>query len=493
MNKGNLLNFSNYQNKGENPFFINKPQTQENLTKQDYDLFNKNDPFSQQNISPLSYINNIIQNNIQSSNKSNDNSQKKYVNNEENDIYTPGANNKPNDINTFANFNNRSNMFLEEDKNNNHNIFHTNEIYQNINRNSPNLNLSGFNTDIDSNKMIFFGKKIMNDCDNNKEKLPLSIYDNQTNELNINNLNEMIEKSEIENNIKKKGLLSTSINSNLDIIKEEQNESDKKSENEIKKNSFNKYNPNQIINKFKSNNNKNNNINELISIEQLINESINEEELNKFVTENNDHVDSLLTEYNNYIINDIIDLDINLFKNEINIFIHNSIITIDKLKTLDDICDKIKEKIMLNYEIQQKIQENKINEYQKLKEYEEKLDYIIMFQNKLIKELDNINAQIIKDLNVQESKKEKIFDENNINNNIDKTMINLEKINYLINNHFYCDKELNIIESNDIHIINNINENILFFEIAENIYNQIKEINSIYQQILFKIFKNKKE
>ena len=192
MNKGNILSFSNYQNKGENPFFINKPQTQENLTKQDYDLFNKNDPFSQQNISPLSYINNIIQNNIQSSNKSNDNSQKKYVNNEENDIYTPGANNKPNDINTFANFNNRSNMFLEEDKNNNHNIFHTNEIYQNINRNSPNLNLSGFNTDIDSNKMIFFGKKIMNDCDNNKEKLPLSIYDNQTNELNINNLNEMI-------------------------------------------------------------------------------------------------------------------------------------------------------------------------------------------------------------------------------------------------------------------------------------------------------------
>jgi hypothetical protein len=47
--------------------------------------------------------------------------------------------------------------------------------------------------------------------------------------------------------------------------------------------------------------------NNLINIDSLINLSNNEEELNKIVSENSDYIEDILKEYNNNLINNIID------------------------------------------------------------------------------------------------------------------------------------------------------------------------------------------
>jgi hypothetical protein len=474
----------NYSN---NPFFCDKSKTQkeEDNKNQNFDMFINNNPFSQQNLNPNPFFKmiNLNQNNTHLSGKSKDNS----------NYYTPASISNPkndkNDVNMF-NFNNTNNV-----NNIQSNIFPNNKNYNkndNINsieslkkNDNDSFNISGnakYFSDIsflsknESNKTAVLDIKKSNDKDFNKNEI-LPLYDNQTNELIINNLNTIIENS---NNSEPKAIMSNSINSSLDIIKEEQNESDKKSEKDIKKISLN----NNKINIFKSNNN--NYDKELISIGKINDESINEEELQNILNENNDNINSILLEYNNKIINDIIDIDINVFKNKINEFVTYSKNIIEKLKILDDICDKIKSKIIISYEIQQKIQENKINEYQKMKEYENKLDYVISIQNKFIEELEDMNAQIIKNINESPIKKEVLINENDIVKNCDNVEINLKNLYDLINNNFCCDNDLNGIEDNLFNDLDNIKENITFFEIINNIYNEIKNINSIYQKLSLK-------
>ena len=482
-------NTSNFVGLSKNPFFDGMPQTQENNKNQNNDLFINNNPFSKHNINIDSLYNNNIPNqyNNHSSEKSIDNSQKKFVN-EKNNAYTPGTNiNNPRTSNNFINLNNNINcnksqndIIFSEDLNKNNNNINFTESYKQSDNNSLNFSrinniladVSSFNN-IESNKMIVLGtKKINNNDFNNKKILNLPLYDNQTNELNINNLNKMIENN---NNSKRKGSPSSSFNSNLDIIKEEQNESDKKSENEIKKNflSDNKIN---IIKYDK----------ELISIEKIINESINEEELQKIVNANNADVNSLLNDYNSIIINGIVDIDMNIFKNKINEFITYSKHNIEKLIILDNICDKIKEKIISSYKIKQEMQENKIDEYKKLKEYEDKLDYVISIQNLLIKELEDMNIQMIRNIKEPKIKNEVLINGNDIINYCDNVEIKLQKLNNLINNNFSCDNDLSCIEENIINESININGNISFFEIIDNIYNQIKHINKKYLKISLK-------
>ena len=101
------------------------------------------------------------------------------------------------------------------------------------------------------------------------------------------------------------------------------------------------------INKFNTNYENN----QLLSIQKLLKESSNEEEIEKIVNENMEQITSLLGKYNNNIINNIIDMDINMFKIEIDNFIIISKNKIENLKILDDLMAKIRQKIIAYYEI----------------------------------------------------------------------------------------------------------------------------------------------
>lgn len=346
----------------------------------------------------------------------------------------------------------------EEEKNKN--------LYENNNKNDT---------------MIVLGTKIL-DNDTNKSNI-LPLYDRHTNELNINNLNEMIQISEnhIENNSKRKEIIQNSINSNLDIIKEEQNESDKKSEKDFEFNSSISNIKNKLLNSIGIDN-------EFISIEKLINNENDNKEIEKAINDNYEHINSSLNNYNYNIIDSLVNTDINIFKNNISEFINYSKGKIENLKILDNICDKIKEEIIDSYKIMEKIERNNIKEYEKLNEYQEKLDYIIDIQNKLIEELTASNIQLKSNINKVKNKKEDPFiDDNELNKNIFNTNSNLDKLAKIINDKFSDNQKS--LDDNKLKIneLNNINENSNFFEVVKNITNDIKEISDEYLKILLKI------
>ena len=306
---------------------------------------------------------------------------------------------------------------------------------------------------------------------------------NQPDELEINNINHIIKNTEKENISKSKEIIDD-INSSLDIIKEEQNESDKISEKEKE------YLFNSQMNRF---NNLNNGNKKLISIGKLINESINENE--KEINEISEHIYSLLNSYNNNLINNIIDLDIDTYKNEIDNFILTLNNKIEKLNLLDTIYKKIKEELIINYEIIEIIQKNNINEYAKLKDYEEKLDYIISYQNILIKELELMNTKLNENIKKSSEKEESIMIEDELVQNINKTSFNLYILNNLINdNYTYVHNkriDLNLDFVNDL----KISKDCSFFEVLEKIYNPLKIIKNEYQKkiLLIEGLNNKNE
>ena len=483
-------------NINSNPFLIiNRTQKDENKEKIikesiNFDTFN---PFSQ-NIENKS--NNFFKN-LEFSNPSNkeqesDNSQKKFINNEGNNIYTPEQNinlESKNEKKPFILDNSNNNIhskIIAENKNkeiNENNILFNNVIenksFNEINDDSKSQN------DLYNNK-IFVPFKQINNTNNiniyrdNSQNNILSIYEKDNNTLNLDNLNKIIEAKNTEFNPNNNEIISSAINPNLGIIKEEQNESDKEAVVLDNKNlNLKKNELNQNINSSKANNN------DLLSINNLLNSTLNEKQLQNIIKENTENIDSLLITINNNIINDVIDLDINKFKIEIDKFIIFAKNKIEKLKLLDDIQNKIKEKLIFYYELNTKMLEIKINEYEKLVEYEEKLDYIIVVQNQIIEELEDINKQLKNNLKGSNPIGEAKINEEELIKNINNTEANLNELNILINNNLL--NENNEINDEDIKKMDEIginDEKSLFFDVFEKIYEPIKLINKEYQQLI---------
>lgn len=531
MNQNKIKNFFNEGDKyvkNENPFIKKKIPN-----SQDFEIKNQNDeslekfynfnPFTQQISNPILNLTKNFSKNTPLNEAKDRNSQKKFLNNIDTDI-TPENNfqkksiydfsvnnidilNKKNNLNYNQNekldFSNFSNIKLDENlneqdiikKSDNPFLLNTsNNIFNNF-ENTSLINsklMQSFEKEEEKNKnlyennnkndtMIVLGTKIL-DNDTNKSNI-LPLYDRHTNELNINNLNEMIQISEnhIENNSKRKEIIQNSINSNLDIIKEEQNESDKKSEKDFEFNSSISNIKNKLLNSIGIDN-------EFISIEKLINNENDNKEIEKAINDNYEHINSSLNNYNYNIIDSLVNTDINIFKNNISEFINYSKGKIENLKILDNICDKIKEEIIDSYKIMEKIERNNIKEYEKLNEYQEKLDYIIDIQNKLIEELTASNIQLKSNINKVKNKKEDPFiDDNELNKNIFNTNSNLDKLAKIINDKFSDNQKS--LDDNKLKIneLNNINENSNFFEVVKNITNDIKEISDEYLKILLKI------
>ena len=352
----------------------------------------------------------------------------------------------------------------------------------------------------ESTKEIMENKtNLLTILENDSEQEKNSVKDEHINFGNINN-NEIKQKNEYNNenylssyNNKIKQKSEQSNDELLSSIEEEEKKENESSniilnkiENEENKNDeINLYNNNDINNMEQNIDNIRFNIDnehDLINIEDLLNGTSNEEELNKIVEENGNHLDDLLNNYNINLINNIMDVDINIFKNNVNEFIAYSKQKINKLQLLDDISDKIKEKIIINYNLMATKKENNINEYNILLDYEKKLDYIISMQNTIINNLESINTELNKniDLTTQNIDKSEIK-ENEYNNNINETNNNIQKMDNIISDYF--------INNNNIYNLNNINikdlnENDNFFEVLKSIYEPIKEINKAYEHIM---------
>jgi hypothetical protein len=446
------------------------------------DIFNQFNPFSQKIINALN-INNL--NIIPYTNSSNDKNSQKYINSEKNFLITPdknsaiNTNKKTENIANNKNIDNKNlNPFLVQNYVNNPYI-KNNQLRESI--------ISYLNDNSNTSNSIIGTTLIKAENSISNNKLPL--YDDNTNDLNINNLNLMIENSDkqIDNNSNRNAVISTSINSNLDIIKEEQTESDKKSEQDLDANKH----------KINLSNHQNNLLNsidniEFISIEKLINEDNNkEEDLTMLINENYDKLNSSLENYNNFIINAIIETDINSFKNKIDEFINYSEKKINNLKILDDICDRIKNEIIIIYDIIGKIENNNINEYMKIKEYESKLDYIINIQSKLIEELTESNNQLRNNNHIKN--KDVIMTDEELNRNIANANSNMDKLNDIINHIFIDRRKLLDFNNYKLNDINNFEDNNLFFEMLKNISMPLKDISNEYFGILLSIaeLKNK--
>ena len=279
-----------------------------------------------------------------------------------------------------------------------------------------------------------------------------------------------------------KEVISKPINSNfinladsnlkLGEIKVEKNESDK-----------------EIVEMQKNNLDLNlkKNYTNLISIDELLQDENDSKELDKLVKENSDEIHSLLNAYSRNIIKNIIDIDINTFKTEINKFINESKQTIEKLQIIDEIQSNIREKMILNFKLQARMHITKMNEYKKIKEYGEKLDYIILVQNKLIKEFEDINVQLTICLNESNPNDKEIkINDDEINKNIEIACNNFDELDNLIKINYGEDNGKNDIDK-DIDELNKIdlnNENCLFFDVLEKMLNSIKSINKEYQKIM---------
>ena len=474
----------------QNPFFINKTSKSQDSEKNENkeDIFMQFNPFSQKIINALNINNPNI---IPDTSSSKDKNSQKYINSGENFIITPDKNSqnntnnkRKNTTNNKSNDNMKLNPFLVQKDNNN---YGNNPYIKNTQLNASIIS----NINDNSNTSIFLSGTPLIKAENSISNNILALYDDKTNELNINNLNLMIENCNKQKDsiAKKNAATSTSINSNLDIIKEEQNESDKKSEQDLDANR-NKINLSNNQNKLELLNS--NYDYELISIDKLINEeNFKEEDLKIKIKENYDIIDSSLENYNNNIINSIIETDINSFNNKINEFIKFSEQKVNKLKILDNICNRIKNEIIVMYDIMDKIENKNINEYKKIKEYESKLDYIISIQNKLIEELIKSNIQLKK--NNKMENKEVIMTDEELNRNIKNTNSNLDKLNDIINQIFINNGKLLDFNNYKFNDFNHFEDNILFFEMLKNISKPLKDISNEYFKILLSIaqLKNK--
>jgi hypothetical protein len=279
---------------------------------------------------------------------------------------------------------------------------------------------------------------------------------------------------------------------NINISHFNSNNINKKVENEQKnnKNNFNIEENNKIENNIINNDENQNKIEKNINIdnesklENIINISSNEEEeLNKIVEENNNKVDDLMKSFNINIINDIIDLDVNQFRNKISEFINYCSKEINDIKILNEICNQIKEKIYINYNILIEKQNININEYNIFIQYEQKLDYIILLQNNIINNFKGMNKELslninsIKDIN---NKLNKEISNQEFNDNINIIEQNIKNLENMLQNHFNSD----IFDNFNNISIPDINENENFFNELQKIYNPIKEINKAYEHLL---------
>ncbi len=192
------------------------------------------------------------------------------------------------------------------------------------------------------------------------------------------------------------------------------------------------------------------------------------------------------------IIHDLIELNENQFKNKLNEFIQFSYGKINGIKIINEICDKIKEKILLKYNTMIENQEINMNEYNILSEYEHKLDYAISIQNNIIKDLRNVNNEL--KLNMisfkEENNKGNVdISDQELNDNINITKNNIKTLENMLQNHI----NKNTLDNLDNINITNIKENNNFFDVLQNSYYPFKEINKEYEQILMDIFSQKKE
>ena len=461
----------------------------------------------------------IPKNNINSSNIFNAQSNNKEISNfsgftninnqnKNNNISNSSQNNKQSFITSFMTNSNNDNLKKED------NLFNNN-----------NLNLNPFlsnNININSNEKlnIFTQDKIRNDSDvadmnfsekeNKVEKIneqknntyefrrspqkPLEIIKEEE-ELKLKKessskeifFEEKNNKINLENDSDKNSIKDTNINNenikNLNIINEDQKEEE--NENEISINEQ-KIIKDKIDIKEDSDENTNNigrdlNNNNLIDINDLLNNLNDEEELNKIVQEDSDNLNDIIHEHNINLINNIIDVDINTFKNNIEEFILYSKQKINKLQLLDNIYSKIREKLLLNYELMEKKMENNIIEYNILDEYEKKLDYIIFAQNKVINDLEEINKELKDNLNQNNIDiKGNVFNDEELNNNINEASQNIEELDKLIEGK-YLNYDLNL---ENINIPDKFSKTDNFFKVLENIYEPIKEINKAYRRIM---------
>ena len=192
------------------------------------------------------------------------------------------------------------------------------------------------------------------------------------------------------------------------------------------------------------------------------------------------------------IINDLIELNENQFKNKLNEFIQFSYGKINGIKIINEICDKIKEKILLKYNTMIENQEINMNEYNILSEYEHKLDYAISIQNNIINDLRNVNNEL--KLNMisfkEENNKGNVdISDQELNDNINIAKNNIKTLENMLQNHI----NKNTLDNLDNINITNIKENNNFFDVLQNSYYPFKEINKEYEQILMDIFSQKKE
>ena len=192
------------------------------------------------------------------------------------------------------------------------------------------------------------------------------------------------------------------------------------------------------------------------------------------------------------IINDLIESNENQFKSKLNEFIQFSYGKINGIKIINEICDKIKEKILLKYNTMIENQEINMNEYNILSEYEHKLDYAISIQNNIINDLRNVNNEL--KLNMisfkEENNKGNVdISDQELNDNINIAKNNIKTLENMLQNHI----NKNTLDNLDNINITNINENNNFFDVLQNSYYPFKEINKEYEQILMDIFSQKKE
>ena len=376
--------------------------------------------------------------------------------------------------------------------------FLNNNIQEQNKKEKQEKNIFNYNTNNinDKNKFNVSPKKqleIIKEEEELKLKKESSNKEALTNEnLLTNGENDSEQEKDKENNKEKKIIISNfnskigneqknkvSDENNLSNINEEKNEN----ENIELNNEINNIENNNIDNEKENNIGNNINYKNLPNFENIINISSNDEEMHKIIEENNNQVDKLISDYHLNIINNMIDLNINEFNNKLNQFFYFCKQKINGIKILNDICNKLKEKIIVNYNILIEKQKININEYNLLVSYDQKLDYVISIQNSIINDLKYSNKELEVDMNSYNDENNKInevISDNELNENINITNKNIKKLENLLEKQF----NKNSIENLNNIEIPNLNENDNFFDLMQRIYNPVKDINKAFSQLL---------
>ena len=376
--------------------------------------------------------------------------------------------------------------------------FLNNNIQEQNKKEKQEKNIFNYNTNNinDKNKFSVSPKKqleIIKEEEELKLKKESSNKEALTNEnLLTNGENDSEQEKDKENNKEKKIIISNfnskigneqknkvSDENNLSNINEEKNEN----ENIELNNEINNIENNNIDNEKENNIGNNINYNNLPNFENIINISSNDEEMHKIIEENNNQVDKLISDYHLNIINNMIDLNISEFNNKLNQFFYFCKQKINGIKILNDICNKLKEKIIVNYNILIEKQKININEYNLLVSYDQKLDYVISIQNSIINDLKYSNKELEVDMNSYNDENNKInevISDNELNENINITNKNIKKLESLLEKQF----NKNSIENLNNIEIPNLNENDNFFDLMQRIYNPVKDINKAFSQLL---------